>query len=121
MTTDYKPSVTEMQRITGAMTPPPWKATTWYGSDEGGHAAVGPHHKSCDGDGCDHAPESSCSDVERADKDAAGIAVLHNAADALLEIAAAAQERQRAVDREDWDAITRANDRLRAALGKVRP
>lgn len=89
MSTD-KPSIAELQRSESAMTALPWTPHVWYGSDHGGHAAVGPHHVACDDHACDHAPESSCSDMERAQTDADGIAALRNAAPVLLEIAAAA-------------------------------
>lgn len=86
-----------------------------YGSDEGGHVAVGPHHKSCDSEDCDHAPDGICSDIERAERDAAGMTALVNASPVLLEIAAAAK----ALQSEGWDFRSSTMDVLLAALDKV--
>lgn len=76
--------IREGRKHDAAMAPTPWHPHVWCNTYEGGHAAVGPHHKSCDDAGCDHAP-GSCSDSERADVDAAGITWLRNNLGALLD------------------------------------
>lgn len=82
--------IREGRKHDAAMAPPPWQSHVWYNTDEGGHAAVGPHHKSCDDLHCDHAP-GSCSDSQRADVDATGIAWLRNNIGALLDRMEAAE------------------------------
>lgn len=77
-----------------AATPGPWAPSEWYGTDEGGWSAVGPHHLKSEGEEWDD-PDSECH--ERAKLDALFIALARNHWDELLD---AAEER----------------DRLRAAL-----
>lgn len=39
-----------LRRLAEAATPGPWPVMTWYGADDGGFAAIGPHHVSQDTD-----------------------------------------------------------------------
>lgn len=71
----------ELLRLHEAATPGPWEAAEWFGTIDGGWAAIGPHHQESDGE--DDAPDSECH--ERAKRDAALIAAYRTAVPALVE------------------------------------
>jgi hypothetical protein len=48
-----------------AATPGPWEARQWYGNDDGGWAAIGPHHESRDWN--DDEPESDLHELAKRD------------------------------------------------------
>lgn len=58
--------------LLAAATPGPWQADAWYGCDDGGWAAIGPHHMATEDEGYDDVPESPAH--HRAMADAALIA-----------------------------------------------
>lgn len=83
--------IAEIRGRLGAATPGPWDPATWNNYDDGGWAAVGPHHECSDEDGCGCADEDHDT-RKRADRDAAFIAHapadLADALDALEELRA---------------------------------
>ena len=79
MTTD----VQELRALLAVATVRPWRADVWYGTDDGGWAAIGPHCVASEADGFDDAPETPSYDQARAD--AALIAAAVNALPELLD------------------------------------
>lgn len=68
-----------LRELAEAATPGPWPAMTWYGSEDGGHAAIGPHHVAQDeeDDGYNNGREDDAPGgpvEDRAMRDAAFIA-----------------------------------------------
>ena len=49
MTTDNTPDLDSIEARANAATPGPWPVMCWHGTDEGGWAAIGPHHQPDDG------------------------------------------------------------------------
>jgi hypothetical protein len=74
-----------------AATPGPWEARQWYGNDDGGWAAIGPHHESRDWN--DDEPESDLHELAK--RDAALIA------NAPADLRALLDEVERLTKRED--------------------
>lgn len=73
----------ELEALEAAATPGPWEADEWYGMDDGGWCAVGPHHQcSDDEDDCDDSPDSPPH--QRAKADARFIAAARSALPRLL-------------------------------------
>ena len=70
-------AVRALQALAEKATPGPWPVEVWYGSVEGGWAAVGPHHRDGELD------EPGCEDNDKADRDADFIAAARNALPAL--------------------------------------
>jgi len=66
---------------TNAATPPPWVGSVWYGTDEGGWCAVGPHHVSPEGEKWD---EEEDDEHAKAILDAAFIAHAREDVPALI-------------------------------------
>lgn len=71
----------ELRRLLAAVTPGQWTADEWFGSDEGGWCAIGPHRQVEDGE--DDAPDSDCH--KAAQRDSALLAAAVNALPALLD------------------------------------
>ena len=67
--------------VAAAATEGPWAEVVWYGTDEGGWAAVGPHHTGADDECDDDASDSHA----RAEADAAFIAECRTLAPLLAE------------------------------------
>lgn len=83
MTTDIKATVADLERLDRAASPVPWQPKTWYGAEDGGFAAVGPHHvPDCEDADEDLEPDGKYH--ERAKKDAALLAATRNALPSLL-------------------------------------
>lgn len=64
--------VDEIRARLAAATPGPWKAQEWHGNDDGGWAAVGPHHTAGDVEDDDDRwdadqPDSVCHNKAKAD------------------------------------------------------
>jgi hypothetical protein len=72
--------VQKLRALLAVATARPWRTDVWYGTDDGGWAAIGPH---CVADGFDDAPESVSYDQAMAD--AALIAAAVNALPELLD------------------------------------
>ena len=71
-----------LRKLEAAATPGPWEEAEWYGFEEGGWCAIGPHHtQRAEEDGSDE-PDSESH--ERAKRDAALIAAMRNDLPALL-------------------------------------
>lgn len=75
--------VQKLRALLAAATPRPWHTDVWYGNDDGGWAAIGPHCTASEADDFDDAPESPSYD--RAMADAALIAAAVNALPELLD------------------------------------
>lgn len=56
----------ECERLESGATKGPWTDVTWYGADEGGWAAIGPHHERVDDD-CDDMPGDEAETKARRD------------------------------------------------------
>lgn len=67
--------------LAAAATEGPWAEVVWYGTDEGGWAAVGPHHTG----GSDECDDDASDNHERAKRDAAFIAECRTLAVVLAE------------------------------------
>jgi hypothetical protein len=78
MTTDESKA---LRALCEAATPGPWAEAVWYGTNEGGWAAIGPHHAGAD-DECD---DDASDNHARAEHDAAFIAAARTALPALLD------------------------------------
>lgn len=132
----YRARLVELERQCreddGRMTRAPWQPSVWYGADEGGWAAVGPHHQECDRETCDHAPDG-CGDHEAAERDAAGIARARNSLGPIADALAAAVARVDALEAQvsglqvDLQAMEQRGDhaiercrQLEAALARLR-
>ena len=74
---------TKLRALLDTASPRPWRADVWYGSDDGGWAAIGPHCVASDADGFDDVPETPSYDQAMAD--AALIAGAVNALPELLD------------------------------------
>ena len=74
---------TKLCALLDTASPRPWRANVWYGSDDGGWAAIGPHCVASEADGYDDAPGSSSYDQAMAD--AALIAAAVNTLPELLD------------------------------------
>lgn len=74
---------TKLRALLAVATARPWHTDVWYGNDDGGWAAIGPHCVASEADGFDDAPESSSYDQAMAD--AALIAGAVNALPELLD------------------------------------
>ncbi len=86
--------IARLREVIAAATPGPWAPHTWYGTDEGGWVAVGPHHLKSEGEEWDD-PDSACH--ERAKRDAEFIALARN----------------------HWDELLAEIERLRSAIGTM--
>ena len=94
MTYDAKRSarlIAELREDDARAAPAPWSPGVWYGTDEGGWAAIGPHHES---DPDSHHPDDDDGyAAAKADVDARAIARLrNNAGPAAEQLEAAANE-----------------------------
>lgn len=100
-------SLSELTLIEQDMTPGEWTAKGY---------TIGPRVAFCHGfqDGAEDLLDTGLSN-------AIGICAARNAMPVLLEIARAALDRKLAWDRDDFEGIRHANDKLNAALDKVRP
>ena len=85
----------ELRRLAESATPGPWTAATWYGSDDGGWVARGPHHEARPAGSGGHDDESTNDESDepggpverRAMRDAAFIAAANpSAVIALLDL-----------------------------------
>lgn len=74
---------TKLRALLAVATARPWRTDVWYGTDDGGWAAIGPHCVASEADGFDDAPESVSYDQAMAD--AALIAGAVNALPELLD------------------------------------
>lgn len=74
---------TRARALLAAATPGPWEADAWCNCDDGGWAAIGPHHMATEDEGYDDAHESPAH--HRAMADAALIAGVVNALPELLD------------------------------------
>ena len=59
--------IEKLRALLAAATPRPWLAAVWYGTDDGGWAAIGPHCVASEADGFDDAPETPSYDQAHAD------------------------------------------------------
>lgn len=75
--------VQKLRALLAVATARPWRTDVWYGTDDGGWAAIGPHCVASEADGFDDAPESVSYDQAMAD--AALIAGAVNALPELLD------------------------------------
>lgn len=74
---------TKLRALLDVATARPWHTDVWYGNDDGGWAAIGPHCVASEADGFDDAPEAPSYDQAMAD--AALIAGVVNALPELLD------------------------------------
>lgn len=74
---------TKLRALLAVATARPWRTDVWYGTDDGGWAAIGPHCVASEADGFDDAPETPSYDQAMAD--AALIAAAVNALPELLD------------------------------------
>lgn len=74
----------EIRALADAATPGPWEPGTWYGTDDGGWAAIGPHHVGSEDEHLPHGCEPDCDHHEQAKADARFIAAAREAVPALL-------------------------------------
>lgn len=74
---------TKLRALLAVATARPWHTDVWYGNDDGGWAAIGPHCVASEADGFDDAPETPSYDQAMAD--AALIAGAVNALPELLD------------------------------------
>lgn len=102
-----------LRALLDAATARPWRADVWYGTDDGGWAAIGPHCVASEADGFDDAPETPSYDQAMAD--AALIAAAVNALPELLDEV----ERLDSLVSEWASASTVASDRARATIRKL--
>lgn len=58
---------TKLRALLDTASPRPWRADVWYGTDDGGWAAIGPHCVASEADGFDDTPESVSYDQAMAD------------------------------------------------------
>lgn len=58
---------TKLRALLAVATARPWHTDVWYGNDDGGWAAIGPHCVASEADGFDDAPGSSSYDQAMAD------------------------------------------------------
>lgn len=58
---------TRARALLAAATPGPWEADAWCNYDDGGWAAIGPHHMATEDEGYDDAPGSPAYDRAMAD------------------------------------------------------
>lgn len=84
-------TTTRARALLAAATPGPWEADAWCNYDDGGWAAIGPHHMATEDEGYDDAPESPAYD--RAMADAALIAAAPELIAALCDEVASAERR----------------------------
>lgn len=89
--------VQKLRALLAAATPRPWHTDVWYGTDDGGWAAIGPHCTASEADGFDDAPESPSWDLAMAD--AALIAAAVNTLPELLDEVERLRARVNAVGR----------------------
>ncbi len=75
--------VQKLRALLAVATARPWRTDVWYGTDDGGWAAIGPHCVASEADGFDDTPESVSYDQAMAD--AALIAGAVNALPELLD------------------------------------
>lgn len=61
--------VQKLRALLAVATARPWLADVWYGTDDGGWAAIGPHCVESEADGFDDTPESVSYDQAMADAD----------------------------------------------------
>lgn len=101
MTAPFDPR--ELRRLSDAATLGPWKANEWYGTEDGGWCAVGPHHEYDKDEGDE--PDSTTH--ERAKLDAALIAYLGTHREAILRMLEAA------------DALAEAGRKLRDGVESI--
>lgn len=59
--------ITRARELLAAATPGPWEAEGWCSYDDGGWAAIGPHHMATEDEGYDDAPGSPAYDRAMAD------------------------------------------------------
>jgi hypothetical protein len=87
--------VDEIRARWAAATPGPWTHCVWYGTDDGGWAAIGPHHEEDDG----ISDEPGCDAEQCAERDAEAIAAAPSDVAFLLAELDALRERVSALDK----------------------
>jgi hypothetical protein len=109
-----------------AATKGPWLTDEWYGSEEGGWAAIGPHHLPSEDADFDEDNEPDGPVHERAKKDSAFIALARTALPYWIREAVAQRERAERAEAR-WSEEKRSNDlfitenlALRRALGNAK-
>jgi hypothetical protein len=103
--------VDEIRARWAAATPGPWTHCVWYGTDDGGWAAIGPHHEEDDG----ISDEPGCDAEQCAERDAEAIAAAPSDVAFLLAELGALRERAERGEQARGCAISAAN-RLRESL-----
>lgn len=115
---------TKLRALLAAATPGPWEADAWCNCDDGGWAAIGPHHMATEDEGYDDAPGSPAYD--RAMADAALIAAAPELLAALCdELEASARRNLNQVGLIDaWagkcERVEAERDALRADVERLR-